>query len=336
MMYGQRDEPFEVLARLGERLEDTLSPEMVYPTIVETVSQALKLPYVAVAVWRQGRLVTVESYGRPVAKTVTYPLSYQGEAVGELQVARRAPDEPFGEADERILHNLARQAGAAAHAVQLMADLQESRQRLVTTREEERRRLRRDLHDGLGPQLASQLLTVEAIEKLMARDPERAQALLHDLKAQSQDAVQDIRRLVYNLRPPALDELGLVGALREGIARQRQNGLEVAVAAPSPLPPLPAAVEVAAYRVAQEALTNVVRHAQANVCTVRLAVAQVEETAVLRVVVQDDGRGLPAAYHSGIGMQSMRERAAELGGTCQIESRDGGGVRVTADFPLSQ
>ena len=336
MMYGERDEPFEVLARLGERLEGTLSPDLVYPTIVETVSQALKLPYVAVAVWRQGELVTVESYGRPVAETVTYPLSYRGESVGQLQVARRAPGEPFGAADERILHNLARQAGAAVHAVQLMADLQESRQRLVTTREEERRRLRRDLHDGLGPQLASQLLTVEAIEKLLLRDPERARALLHDLKAQSQHAVHDIRRLVYELRPPALDDLGLVGALREGVARQQQNRLQITVEASSPLPPLPAAVEVAAYRVAQEALTNVVRHARATMCNVQLSVAHSGETAALRMRVQDDGCGLPAEYHAGVGLQSMRERAAELGGTFQIESEDGAGVCVTADFPLSQ
>ena len=335
MMYGERDEPFDVLARLGERLESTLSPEMVYPAIVETVSQALKLPYTAVAVWRKGELVTVESFGKPVADPVTYTLAYRGEAVGQLQVARRAPDEPFSAADERILRNLARQAGAAVHAVQLLADLQRSRQQLVTAREEERRRLRRDLHDGLGPQLASQTLTIDAINKLLTRDPERARALLQDLKTQSQAAVQDIRRLVYALRPPALDELGLTGALREGFTRQSENGLQIRVEAPSPLPPLPAAVEVAAYRVAQEAVTNVVRHARATTCTVQLAIVERDRTDALYVAVEDDGRGLRAEYRAGVGMQSMRERAAELGGTCEIESRAGGGVCVTAVFPLA-
>ncbi|HEX6386529.1 MAG TPA: histidine kinase [Anaerolineae bacterium] len=334
-MYGERDEPFDVLTRLGQRLESTLSPEMVYPTIVETVSQALKLPYAAIAVWRNGQLETAESYGKPGADPVIYPMTYQGELVGQLLVARRAPDEDFTDADERLLHHIARQAGAAVHAVQLTADLQRSRQQLVTAREEERRRLRRDLHDGLGPQLASQTLTIDAIDKLLARDPERARALLHDLKVQSQAAVRDIRRLVYDLRPPALDELGLIGALREGAARQSQNGLRVTVDAPPQLPPLPAAVEVAAYRVAQEAMTNVVRHAEANVCTVQLALDQVRGTSLLCVEVRDDGRGLSSDYQAGVGFQSMRERAAELGGSCRIESVAGGGVHVMAVFPLA-
>lgn len=331
-LYGEREEPFEVLARLGQRLESTLSPEMVYPTIVETVAQALKLPYTAVAVWRGGALETVESYGRPVADPVTYPLTYQGERVGQLQVARRAPDEPFSPADERILRNVVRQAGAAVHAVKLMADLRQSRQQLVTAREEERRRLRRDLHDGLGPQLASQTLTIEAIDRLLTRDAEKARALLHDLKAQSQAAVQDIRRLVYALRPPALDELGLAGALHEGAARQSRNGLYISVQAPAEPAVLPAAVEVAAYRIAQEALHNVVRHAQASRCTVSLRI----EREMLWVEVTDNGCGVPPDGRSGVGLQSMRERAAELNGSCQVDALPGGGTRVLAGLPLKQ
>jgi two-component system, NarL family, sensor kinase len=334
-VYGERDEPFEVLARLGQRLESSLSPEMVYPTIVDTVSQALKLPYAAVALWRNGEMETVESFGREVADPVTYPLTYQGELVGQLQVARRTPGEPFSAADERILRSIARQAGAAVHAVQLMADLQRSRQELVAAREEERRRLRRDLHDGLGPQLASQALTIDAIDRLLARDPERARALLQELKAQSQDAVQDIRRLVYELRPPTLDEFGLVGALNEGAARASQNGLRISVKAPTSLPPLPAAVEVAVYRIAQEAITNVVRHAGATDCTVHLALRGAGQPPFLRLEVSDNGRGLPAGLRAGVGFQSMRERAAELGGSCQIGASAAGGVSVIAEFPLS-
>lgn len=335
-MYGERDEPFEVLAHLGARLESTLSPEMVYPTLVETVSQTLKLPYVAIAVWRNGRMETVDSYGTPVADATTYRLSYQGELVGQLMVVRRSPDEAFSPADERLLRNIARQAGIAVHALQLMADLQQSRQQLVTAREEERRRLRRDLHDGLGPQLASQMLTIDAVNKLLSRDPERARELLDDLKAQSQDAVQDIRRLVYELRPPTLDEFGLVGALREGAARQSQNGLRITVKAPSTLPPLPAAVEVAAYRIAQEALNNVVQHAAAQGCTVRLNVdgKGSDQPAALYLEVDDDGRGFPPDYRAGVGLQSMRERASELGGVCRIKSPPDGGTRVTAILPL--
>jgi signal transduction histidine kinase len=333
-VYGERDEPFEVLARLGQRLESSLEPEMVYPTIVDTVSQALKLPYAAVALWRNGELEIVESFGRAVADPITYPLTYQGELVGQLQVARRTPGEPFSGADERILRSIARQAGAAVHAVQLMADLQRSRQELVAAREEERRRLRRDLHDGLGPQLASQALTIDAIDRLLARDPERARGLLQQLKAQSQDAVQDIRRLVYELRPPTLDEFGLVGALNEGAARASQNGLRISVKAPTSLPPLPAAVEVAVYRIAQEAITNVVRHAGATDCTVRLTLSSAAQPPLLRLEVSDNGRGLPSGLRAGVGFQSMRERAAELGGSCQIAGGPSRGVSVIAEFPL--
>lgn len=333
-MYGERDEPFEVLSRLGERLETALSPEMVYPTIVETVSQALKLPYSAIAVWHNGQLEIVESYGKPVAVPITYSLTHQGELVGQLLVAQRAPDEAFTPADERILRNIARQVGAAVHTVQLMADLQQSRRELVTAREEERRRLRRDLHDGLGPQLASQTLTIDAIEKLLTTDPERARTLLHDLKSQSKTAVQDIRRLVYELRPPALDELGLVGALNTGVARHSQNGLRISVNAPAQLPPLPAAVEVAVYRIAQEAITNVIRHAQASTCTVNLILNRHAKNSQLCLEVRDNGRGLPGDHYLGVGLSSMRERAAELGGSCRIESQAGGGVCVAAVFPL--
>src|SRR5262249_10150122 len=156
---------------------------------------------------------------------------------------------------------IAVQAGVAAHAVRLTADLQRSRERLITAREEERRRLRRDLHDGLGPQLASLTLTLAAARELLRHDVDAADMLLQELARHTQAAIADIRRVVYALRPPALDDLGLVLALREQAA-QYSHGLQIAIDAPEHLSPLPAAVEVAAYRIVQEALTNVVRHAQ--------------------------------------------------------------------------
>ena len=221
-------------------------------------------------------------------------------------------------------------------ALRLSADLQRSRERLVTAREEERRRLRRDLHDGLGPQLSSQALTIDAIRKLMRRDPDVAERLLLDLKADAQEAVADIRRLVYGLRPPALDDLGLLGALRESAQQYSVKGLRVSVEAPEELPPLSAAVEVAAYRIAQEALTNVARHAGADYCTVSLAI---DESSVLCVVVRDDGRGIPGLQvhlpvRVGVGLTSMRERATELGGSLVVEPLAEGGTRVRARLPL--
>jgi hypothetical protein len=130
LLYGAL--PFEVVASLGRRLEGTLLLETVYPTIVETVAQALKLPYVGITVREGDQYETAESYGKPDGRLATYPLLYQGEMVGQLQMAQRAPNEEFTEADDRLLRSIAQQAGAAVHVVQLTADLQRSRQRLVT------------------------------------------------------------------------------------------------------------------------------------------------------------------------------------------------------------
>ena len=265
-------------------------------------------------------------------------VSYQGEPIGELLLGPRGAGEAFSSADRRLLDDLARQAGVAVHAVRLTADLQRSRQRLVTAREEERRRLRRDLHDGLGPELASMTLQAEAARDCLTEMPARTDALLAELIGQLQAATAEIRRLVYELRPPALDDLGLVAALRTLAARYDQGsppGLRITVEAPDVPSPLPAAVEVAAYRICQEALTNVVRHAGARHCTLQLVLAEADgRSGTLVVEIRDDGRGLAADRRAGVGLASMRERAAELGGRCRIEPVPTGGTRVLATLPL--
>src|SRR6185437_7707334 len=187
-----------------------------------------------------------------------------------------------------------------------------SRERLVLAREEERRRLRRDLHDGLGPRLAALTLRIETARERLSSDP-LADELLGDLSTRTEDAVADIRRLVYSLRPPALDDLGLVPALRQASESYGTSGPTFTIEAPEHLPALPAAVEVAAYRIAQEAIANVVRHANARHCIVRLTVNT--SNTILLVEIEDDGRGLPADTINGIGLHSMHERAEELGGS---------------------
>jgi signal transduction histidine kinase len=339
LMYGERDTPGKVISRLGQRLETTLAPDAVLPTIVETVAQALKLPYTAITLKQGGEFVIAASYGRgPEENLVLLPLVYQNEQIGELRLAPRAPGETFTSADRALLNDLARQAGIAASAVRLTIDLQRlagelqhSRTQLVTTREEERRRLRRDLHDGLGPALGSLTLQLDTARNLFKSDPPAADALLVDLKIQVQTAIADIRRLVYELRPPTLDELGLVSTLREHVTRYRQPGLSITFNAPEYVPPLPAAVEVALYRIAQEALTNAVRHAHAQHCVLTL---EVDNDACLEV--RDDGQGLPADYRAGVGLTSMRERATELGGTCAIAPGNAGGTCVFIRLPLSK
>jgi signal transduction histidine kinase len=200
----------------------------------------------------------------------------------------------------------------------------------VTAREEERRRLRRDLHDGVGPQLAALTLKIETARNNLSGVP-GAGDLLSDLADRARAAVTDVRGAVHDLRPPALDELGLVPALRETAAQYGQGGLNVTVEAPEDLPALPAAVEVAAYRIAQEAMTNAVRHAGARRCAVRFDLEP--GAGVLRLEVVDDGGGLAADSSPGVGLASMRERTEELGGTFSVEPVPGGGTRVRADLP---
>lgn len=342
LLYGERDEPYAVISRLGQRLEGTLTPDAILPAVVETVAGALKLPYVAIVLGQGVDRPIVAATGTPAPESLRLPLTYQGEMVGELLLAPRAPGEDFSPADRRLLADLARQAGVAARAVRLSdetraltADLQASRERLVLAREEERRRLRRDLHDGLGPRLASLTLRIDTAHERLAHDP-LAGELLSDLAARMEEAVVDIRRVVYALRPPALDDLGLLGALRAAADSYGPQGLRIAVEEPATLPVFPAAVEVAAYRIAHEALTNVVRHAAAQRCTIRIELDLV--TQALLVEVDDDGCGVAdlqagVPRQAGLGLISMRERAAELGGVCTIEPRPGGGTRVRAVLP---
>lgn len=331
LMYGERDEPYKVLSDLGASLEATLAPESVLPTVVETVARALKLPYAAITLKQDGVFVEAARYGKkPAGEPLIVPLTYQQETVGQFVVSPRAPGETFTKSDVRLLGDLARHIEVAAYAVRLTSDLQRSRERLVTAREEERRRLRRDLHDGVGPQLAALTLKLETARKLLSHDPQ-ASALMADLSERARATVSDVRRSVHALRPPALDELGLIPALREGAAQYSQNGLRVSVEAPESLPPLPAAAEVATYRIAHEAMTNVVRHAGARNCSVRIALD--EEAGTLSVEIEDDGRGIGEEHKVGVGLHSMCERAEELGGRCTVDSQAGGGTLVSAELP---
>lgn len=336
LLYGLRDEPYAVLAGLGQRLTTALGPDDVLPAIVMTLREALKLPYAAIEVWDGSALTPAASAGvAPPKQMLRLPLTYQSAPVGDLLIAPRDRDETLTPADLRLLDDLTQQIGAAVHSVRLTRDLQRSRERLVVTREEERRRLRRDLHDGLGPMLSAIMLKVGLVRTVYQRDPEATNALLNQLETEIDTVIGDIRRLVYNLRPPALDELGLAGALREYVARLGAEGqadqpaLTVTVEAPDTLPHLPAAVEVAAYRIAQEAVTNVLRHAHARSCRIHLQV-----TDELLLDICDDGVGTGATERAGVGLASMRERAEELDGTFTISAAQPTGTHIVARIPL--
>ena len=260
-------------------------------------------------------------------------MTYHTERVGELILAPRAAGEAFSPADMKLINIIAQQAGIAAYTVRLNNDLQISRERLVTAQEEERRRLRRDLHDGVGPTLASLSQRLDTAADFVKTNPQASIELLKDLKGQVKGTVAEIRRLVYALRPPVLDEFGLVTAIREHVAPYTgPNGLQVTFDITEPMPPLPAAVEVAAYRITLEAFTNIVNHAQASTCHIAIKI----ENNFLLLAISDNGRGLSSDHHAGVGLTSMRERAHELGGECIVESNPTGGTLVKAKLPIAR
>ena len=330
LFYGDRGVPYEALARLGRRVEEAADPETALSSVVKTIADSLRLPYAALELRLGDGWSPAAAYGEVPAQVVAFPLTFQRETVGRLLVGTRSRGEQLGPDDERLLADLARQAGPAAHAVALRRALDASRAGLVTTREEERRRLRRDLHDGLGPTLAGLTLGLDTARARSASQPE-LQELLGKLKAETQRAVADVRRIVYGLRPPTLDEFGLVGSLREEVGRLQYEAPSLTVsldASADDLADLPAAVEVACYRIVTEALTNVTRHAHATQCSVRLRLNH-----GLDVKICDDGVGLPEGWRAGVGIASMRERVTELGGDLVIEPNLPHGTRINAHLP---
>jgi signal transduction histidine kinase len=330
LMYGDRDDPYTVLSNLGKRLAATLAPDAMFPILVETIAQSLKLPYAAIALQQDATFTIIASYGTVQTDTVALPIQYQGEAVGQLLAATRSLGESFSMADRRLLTSLAQQAGVAAHTSQLTSALQHSRERLVTTREEERLRLRRDLHDGVGPALAGIMLKLGVVRKRLTIDPMAADSLLLETTADIENIIADVRRLTQELRPSALDEFGLLGSLRRYILQLNATcGIQITFEPPASLFDLSAATEVAIYRLTTEAVTNVIRHSQAKHCHICLTA-----TDVLTVDIRDDGRGLAPEHRSGVGLHSMRERAEELGGVFRIDSEPEHGTHIQARFPL--
>jgi len=333
LFYGDRGVPYEALARLGRRVEVAADTEAALNSVVKTIADSLRLPYAALELRLGDGWSPAAAYGETPSQVTAFPLTSQRETVGRILVGTRVPGEQLGPDEERLLADLARQAGPATHAVALRRALDASRAGLVTAREEERRRLRRDLHDGLGPTLAGLTLGLDTARARSAAQPE-LQELLGKLKAETQRAVTDVRRIVYGLRPPALDELGLVGSLREEVGRLQYEAPALTVTLDAPgdgLTDLSAAAEVACYRIVTEALTNVTRHAHATRCSVRIRLDR-----DLDVEICDDGVGLAEGWRAGVGIASMRERVTELGGDLVIEASLPHGTRINARLPARE
>ncbi|MBV9140904.1 MAG: hypothetical protein JO115_08290 [Pseudonocardiales bacterium] len=326
VFYGERARPYEVLRALAARLRDGLSPAEVPETVCRTVVHTLRLPAAAlVAQTRHGprRLAMVGSTDlRDLNET--FELRYRGSAIGQLWVRRREGQPELDALDRTVLQSLADQAAPAVAGLRLLENLQASRERLVAAREEERRRLRRDSHDGIGPTLAGIRLQPDTARAVLPADSP-ASGLLRQVGSDIGAVVAELRLVTDSLRPPALDHLGLAGAVRELVNRLSSPALPINLALLADLSGLPAAVEVALYRILAEALTNVISHADVQI-------ALSEDTVRLDVV--DDGAGLPSTPRpDGIGLTSMRERTQEIGGQCVFTSVPGGGTRVHVTLP---
>ncbi len=325
LTFGAWQEPQAVMRSVHDRLEQAATPDGALREVLSTVRGALRLD--GLVVTAADGTVVVRDGTAPGPDARRFPLVHAGTPVGTLAVAggRRR------RRDDATLTGLAAAVAPAVAASRLHADLRRSRERLVVAREEERRALRRELHDGLGSALAGLGFKIDAARNRLGDDE-----LLRDLRADVQAAVADIRRMVEGLRPVSLDELGLSGALQRLVARAAPDGPRLTFTTDGAGSPA-AAVEVAAYRIVQEALTNVLRHATARTCEVDVRGADGD----LVVTVVDDGTGAPgrspagggSAGGGGAGLPGMRERAEELGGTFTLAPREGGGTVVRAVLP---
>jgi two-component system, NarL family, sensor kinase len=329
-LYGDRRDPARAVSLVGERLAGPGAAGLA--GVLQALCESLRLPFAEV---RSGE-VEVAAHGTPPELLHAFPLSYDGTRIGDLIVGLRAGQGRLGPPDIAVLELLAGPLTVALQATTLSAALQESRLAIVAAREEERRRLRRDLHDGLGPMLTGIAFKADAARNTLAAEPPQASQLIGELRQDTTAAIADIRRLVNDLRPPALDDLGLIGALREQsdrLARRPDGGsVPVRISAPDSLPPLPAAVEVAAYRIITEALTNAARHSGASRIQVRL---ECVGDGRLCLEVKDNGGASGSPWKPGVGLISIRERAAELGGACQAGPDPAGGGSVVASLPLT-
>lgn len=334
LVNGRRTDPYSVVSSLGDRLDRSTDTRAQLGDLAAAVAEAFASPYVRVELDRPAGTAAagaafVAEHGAPTADPVEIPIDHGGQVIGRIRMEPgRRP--VASERDRRLLGDLVRLAAAAMRNAELGRELQAIRERLVVAREEERSRLRRDLHDGLGPLLGGVKLRLETARNLAERDPERALALVDAAIEDQSEVIDEIRRIVHDLRPPALDDLGLVRALQQQAERLTGAGLAVHVEGELPRD-LPPAAEVAAYRIVSEALTNARRHSGASRVLVRLE----HDERMLRLTVRDDGTGIPADAVGGVGLRSLRERAAELGGTLEIVAAEGGGTEIRAALPLA-
>jgi two-component system NarL family sensor kinase len=316
-VYGYRSQPHQALRMLADRAE-AADVDALDAVVTDAIADALRVD----RVWVEANAAVGED------QAVRVPLNHRGENLATLAV-HVPPGRRLSPEDLTLLHDLAKYAAVLLRHQRQEQQLRQSRTSIVAAREEERRRLRQDLHDGVGPCLAAVVLTLNAAES--SPDSAERSALITEARDQVRSAIAEVRRAVDDLRPPAVDEVGLLAAIRQRAATM-SVAFPIEVSGPDPLPALPAAVEVAAFRIASEALANVAQHARATLCRVEVHLSDQFE-----LTIADNGRGADGSTKGrGFGWESMHERAAELGGSCRIANLPEGGLIVRAVFPIEE
>lgn len=327
---GPPSDPIALVDRVAAGLE-VEHPDPV-ASMLEAVAFAVGAGYAAVLAPTGAVTAAV---GRQVDERdlVRLPLRHGGVDLGELALGGPMGSDLSSEG-RRLASALAPHLAVVLEATRLALELDRERERVTTATLVERDRLRRDLHDGLGPSLSGIALGLEAATLAHGTDPGAVPELLARTRQEADSAVAEIRRVLDGLRPAALDLSDLTGAVRGtatmlGLGHAGSAAFELVS---DPMPSLPPRVEEAAYRIVAESLTNVVRHADANRCSVRL----IHDRDDLRVVVSDDGRGPGAGPAAGHGLESMRRRARDIGGTLAVGRAATGGTTVSAVLPLER
>ena len=322
ILFGERPDPLDtatkVVSAIGHDPDEALT----------TVRTGLALPYVAL--WRADQLLAQS--GQPVAHVRRIVAHAEAETQTTLEVGIRAGDLRLSPGDAHVLQLVTPLLVQLVRATELSVALQQSRAQALADIADERRRLRNELHDDLGPTLTGIALTTDAARNLLPADAPATRDLLDAVRLDAANAIEQVRHIVYGMRPPALDELGLVDALRQqarGLRSPAGEALPVEFVQTGDLTALPAAVEVAAYRIVMEAVTNVARHSESGSATVVME----NSGGTLLIEVMDTGKAT-VPWQDGVGLASMRERVAELGGSLQAGPGEGGG-RVRAVLPAS-
>jgi signal transduction histidine kinase len=335
LLYGERGDPVRVLGALGHRLEAAVPAGEVLPAVADTVATTLNFPYVALRTGSGSDACLACERGEPVTETQVLPLVHQGVTVGELVIGARRGERSISAHDQALLADVARQIAASVSAAALLTDLAASRSRLAVAREEERARLRHDLHDRLGPHLVGLSLQLDTLQSRI-EDASTADAIGR-AHAEATRALDEVRRISRGLRPAELEELGLVEAISAAVVRltvaDDDHSWRASIDAAVQLGPVPADVEAAAYQIALEALSNAYRHSGGHSARVRVGIDA--DGSELTIEIADDGRGIDHGAPPGVGIQSMHERATSVHGWVQVAAGPVGGTVVRARLPLT-